>query len=186
MTDEQIKEIALANGFKLKEQPNGDVGLNPYVYDFARALISSEFDKLNTDLLTNTVSWFKEAKPEPTSKDICVQLGCHYEEMSEMCAVLFDEDNAISLTDSGEYLKQSDGAEELLVDDKVELLDALADQIVTAVGVAYMMGFDIIGALTEVNASNWSKFESGKAVTDENGKIKKGSEYFPPDLTKFV
>ena len=39
MTNDQIKEIALANGFKLKEQPNGTKDLNPYVYDFARALI---------------------------------------------------------------------------------------------------------------------------------------------------
>lgn len=38
MTNEQIKDIALANGFKLKEQPNGEMDLNPYVYDFARAL----------------------------------------------------------------------------------------------------------------------------------------------------
>ena len=36
MTNEQIREIALANGFKLKEQPNGEMDLNPYVYEFAR------------------------------------------------------------------------------------------------------------------------------------------------------
>lgn len=35
MNNERIKEIALANGFKLKEQPNGEMDLNPYVYDFA-------------------------------------------------------------------------------------------------------------------------------------------------------
>lgn len=51
MTNEQIKEIALANGFKLKEQPNGDMDLNPYVYDFARALISSEFNKVRETTL---------------------------------------------------------------------------------------------------------------------------------------
>ena len=38
MTNDQIKEVALANGFKLKEQPCGEMDLNPYVYDFARAL----------------------------------------------------------------------------------------------------------------------------------------------------
>ena len=38
MTNEQIKEIALANGFRLKEQPDGEMDLNPYVYEFARAL----------------------------------------------------------------------------------------------------------------------------------------------------
>lgn len=40
MTNDQIKEIALANGFKLKEQPSGEMDLNPYVYDFARALLA--------------------------------------------------------------------------------------------------------------------------------------------------
>lgn len=52
MTNEQIKELALANGFKLKEQPNGDKDLSPYVYDFARALISSEFNKVRETTLS--------------------------------------------------------------------------------------------------------------------------------------
>lgn len=39
MTNEQIKQIALACGFNLKEQPTGEMDLNPYVYDFARELI---------------------------------------------------------------------------------------------------------------------------------------------------
>ena len=39
MTNDQIKEIALANGFKLKERPSGEMDLNPYVYEFAKALL---------------------------------------------------------------------------------------------------------------------------------------------------
>lgn len=39
MNNVTIKRIALANGFKLKKQSNGEMDLNPYVYDFARALI---------------------------------------------------------------------------------------------------------------------------------------------------
>jgi len=38
MHREQIKELALANGFKLKTQPDGTEDLNPYVYEFARAV----------------------------------------------------------------------------------------------------------------------------------------------------
>ena len=34
-----IKEVALECGFKLKEQPNGELDLNPYVYTFADRLI---------------------------------------------------------------------------------------------------------------------------------------------------
>ena len=34
-----IKDVALECGFKLKEQPNGELDLNPYVYTFADKLI---------------------------------------------------------------------------------------------------------------------------------------------------
>lgn len=38
MENSQIKEIALANGFSLKEQLGGHMDLNPYVYEFAQAI----------------------------------------------------------------------------------------------------------------------------------------------------
>lgn len=38
MNKETIKQIALANDFKLKEQANGEMDLNPYVYEFANAI----------------------------------------------------------------------------------------------------------------------------------------------------
>lgn len=41
MNNEQIKQLALQNGFKLKKQSDGTMDLNPYVYDFARALLNS-------------------------------------------------------------------------------------------------------------------------------------------------
>lgn len=50
MTNEQIKEIALANGFKLKEQPNGEMDLNPYVYDFARALMVGSLQNIKASV----------------------------------------------------------------------------------------------------------------------------------------
>lgn len=43
MDNNKIQELALAHGFKLKEQPNGEMALNPYVFDFAKALISAAF-----------------------------------------------------------------------------------------------------------------------------------------------
>ncbi len=39
MNKATIKRIALDNGFKLKKQEDGTMDLNPYVYDFARALV---------------------------------------------------------------------------------------------------------------------------------------------------
>ena len=38
MDIQKIKELALANGFKLKEQSSGNMDLNAYVYDFANAI----------------------------------------------------------------------------------------------------------------------------------------------------
>lgn len=146
---------------------------------------------LNTDPLTDTVNWFKEAKPEPTKKDALVQQGCHFEEVVEHLASIGIEnedlyDLSVDLKSNTRLQTDHTITNFMNTINTLELLDALADQIVTAVGVAYMMGFDIIGALKEVNASNWSKFENGKAVTDENGKIIKGGGYFKPELGKFV
>lgn len=138
---------------------------------------------LNQDPLTDTLNWFKEAKPEPTDKDKLTQIGCHYEEVGEMNEALLGEDTWQMEKLSNHYKAARQVPHQM---NKLELLDSLADQIVTAVGVAYMMGFDITGALTEVNASNWSKFVDGRAVTDENGKIIKGSGYFKPELDRFV
>ena len=133
--------------------------------------------------------WFKAAKPNPSTADACVQIGCHYEEVSEMSAALNDVEYDIADTALEYKMKHSlhlGAVEELSADARVELLDALCDQIVTAVGAAYMMGMDIEGALAEVNRSNWSKFEGGVPVFNEHGKIAKGVEYTPPELSDYI
>ena len=134
--------------------------------------------------------WFKAAKPNPSTADVCVQLGCHYEEVSEMSAVLYDDvEYALADTAILYKIKHSEYigvVEKLSADARVELLDALCDQVVTAVGVAYMMGMDIEGALAEVNRSNWSKFKDGVPVFNEHGKIVKGVEYTPPELSDYI
>ena len=136
-------------------------------------------------------AWFQAAKPNPSTADACVQIGCHYEEVSEMGAALCDDDVACELADTALLYKMNnicyiDAIEELNADARVELLDALCDQIVTAVGVAYMMGMDIEGALAEVNRSNWSKFKGGVPVFNAQGKIAKGAEYTPPELSDYI
>ena len=141
-------------------------------------------------MIHNIKEWFKAAKPNPSTADVCVQIGCHYEEVSEMSAVLYDdveyalESTALNYQMHGSLYLGT--VEELSADARVELLDALCDQIVTAVGVAYMMGMDIEGALAEVNRSNWSKFEGGVPVFNEQGKIAKGVEYTPPELSDYI
>ena len=127
--------------------------------------------------------WFKRAVPEPTDKNRAVQYGVHIEEINEM----FVAENGAASYELTEWANEyKTGQHKLTIENKEEFLDSLCDQIVTAVGVAYMNGFDIVGALQEVNRSNWSKFVNGEPVFDENGKIKKGPDYSPPDLSKFV
>ena len=143
-------------------------------------------------MIHNIKEWFKAAKPNPSTADACVQIGCHYEEVSEMGAALCDDDVACELADTALLYKMNNSGylgavAELSADARVELLDALCDQIVTAVGVAYMMGMDIEGALAEVNRSNWSKFKGGFVpVFNEHGKIVKGAEYTPPELSDYI
>ena len=76
--------------------------------------------------------------------------------------------------------------EDIYVKDRKELLDSLADQIVTATGVGVFLGMNVPGALAEVNRSNYSKFEDGEPIFNENKKVMKGKDYTPPDLTPFI
>ena len=142
----------------------------------------------------DTVEWFKKAKPEPSAKDLSTQIGVHFEEVAEMAAALKSEDPAVAsyiqdattfLNNLAEYLKATENP--VIIPDRVELLDSLCDQVVTAVGVAVCAGMDFTGALNEVNRSNFSKFDSeGNPILDINRKIIKGNDYSKPNLTSFV
>ncbi len=47
MNNETIKEIALANGFKLNKQPDGSDDLKPYVYEFAKVVAAHAIANIN-------------------------------------------------------------------------------------------------------------------------------------------
>lgn len=141
--------------------------------------------------IENTVEWFNAAIPNPSREQIAIQVGCHLEEVCEMLeSINLGVSNAmqsLSLESNEFKINPSDYYIHKIEDcDPKALLDSLCDQIVTAVGVAHMMGFDIIGALGEVNRSNFSKFEDGLPVFDANGKIAKGKDYTRPELEPFL
>ena len=143
------------------------------------------------DSITDIKAWFQAAKPEPTAKDALVQQGCHFEEVVEhLTSIGIDSEDLCDLSNdlkSNTGLQTDDAiANYMDTIDNLELLDALCDQIVTATGVAYMMGFDIEGALREVIRSNNSKMVDGKFIFDDNGKIQKPSTFSEPDLTPFI
>lgn len=138
--------------------------------------------------LEKTKQWFEQAIPEPTIEQATIQLGCHMEEFNEMMdsigySCITEEMEVVADSFKMSHSHQVGAVESC---DKEELLDALVDQIVTAVGVGHMMGMDVLGALEEINRSNFSKFEDGKPVFDVNGKITKGKDYVKPNLEKFV
>ena len=136
-----------------------------------------------SDHIAQIKHWFQLAVPTPTDKNRAVQIGCHFEETQEMLDAL---GCGPDLESTAHYFKKvSTGVSGDTVDRK-ELLDAICDQIVTAVGVAHMFGMDIDGALAEVTRSNWSKFVDGKPVFDANGKIAKPPTFSPADVAPFT
>ena len=67
MNKQYIKDVALECGFKLKEQPDGSMDLNPYVYTFADKLIKQTHISLLSDFkdtLTDVTSQIDDALSE--------------------------------------------------------------------------------------------------------------------------
>lgn len=140
--------------------------------------------------LKMTKRWFELAVPKPTPDNLRVQLGCHFEEVVEMLAELAGVDAksemlrleaSLALHALAEALKANEA--ELKVTSRVDLLDALADQIVTGTGVGHMLDMDIPEGMARVNKSNFSKFDdNGKPIFKDNGKIAKSSNFQEPDF----
>ena len=76
----------------------------------------------------------------------------------------------------------------LLMEDRVEQLDALLDFIVVTIGAIYSGGFDGEGGWREVMATNLAKIdrETGKVRKREDGKVLKPVGWTAPDLEPFL
>lgn len=62
----------------------------------------------------------------------------------------------------------------------------LADLVIVAYGAALTMGIDLDKALLKVHESNMSKLVDGKPVMRPDGKVLKGPNYLPPDMSRCV
>jgi predicted HAD superfamily Cof-like phosphohydrolase len=70
---------------------------------------------------------------------------------------------------------------------QVECLKELADLVYVCYQYAENMGWDLDEALNLVHLSNMSKLdEDGKPIYREDGKVLKGPNYKPPDLSELV
>lgn len=140
--------------------------------------------------IQSIIRWFEIAKPEPTKKDVLTQIGCHFEEVSEMTSELSMPNMTQDLSGSADWFKSDRAYWENV--DEVALLDALCDQVVTAIGVGVLAGFDMAKAIKEVDRSNWTKFakdEDGRPVPyiRPDGKIGKNPDtYQDPELEPFL
>jgi predicted HAD superfamily Cof-like phosphohydrolase len=143
--------------------------------------------------------WHNRARPNPNDENFNVQLGCHMEEFVEMIESLrftHKNGNGVEIPGKNSALYQhvkefADGLKSgritAHIADTKGLLDAMADQIVTAVGVGHCANTDIVQAVNIVNTSNWSKFDSnGNPYFDQGGKILKGPNYKAPDLSDCI
>ena len=71
--------------------------------------------------------------------------------------------------------------------DLLEVADALTDILYVTYGAGQAFGIDLDKCFDEVQNSNMSKLdENGKPIYNESGKVMKGSNYFKPDLSKYV
>ena len=76
----------------------------------------------------------------------------------------------------------------LLMEDRVEQLDALLDFIAVTIGAIHSGGFDGEGGWREVIGTNLAKIdkETGKVRKREDGKVLKPIGWVPPELAPFV
>tara|TARA_R100000231_G_C5205604_1_gene128863 strand:+ start:128 stop:508 length:381 start_codon:yes stop_codon:yes gene_type:complete len=73
-------------------------------------------------------------------------------------------------------------------EDLVEVCDAIIDLTYVIYGMVVQHGLTEVfdKMFEEVHKSNMSKLENGKVLTRSDGKILKGSEYFKPNLKKYL
>lgn len=79
----------------------------------------------------------------------------------------------------GEYLEAESH------DDTGSIARELADIVYAAYGTAHVYGIDLDEAIAEVHRANMTRLSpSGSYVTNDQGKVLKGSAYRPPDMAR--
>ena len=100
MNRQQIKDLALAHGFKLKVQDANTMDLNPYVYEFAEALIA----KANESAL-----FYKEQyeKADRECTKLAMRKAKANEREKDFIAYMHDAQKWFDRHDPNGYLKSS-------------------------------------------------------------------------------
>lgn len=144
---------------------------------------------------TRTARWLEACGKRPGMQAASVQVGCHLEEVCEFLRTLrIDSEGYAQLihrtvTDLEWFaskLKKGEQTVHIPLHLRVDALDALCDQEVTANGIAYLSEFDKPAADAAVLASNEAKLIDGKPLILEGGKIGKPEGWKAPNLESFV
>ena len=99
---------------------------------------------------------------------------------------LWDMQRALILEEGSEFLTAADEcfADPENMQRREELIKELSDLVFVCYQFAATYGIDLDKAMTLVFESNLSKLdEQGKPIYREDGKVLKGPNYAPPDLT---
>lgn len=139
--------------------------------------------------IKRTLRWHELAVPTPQENNKRISFGVHTEEFLEMFDCIEIPEVQDLFLETKRMLKllstqlKENKEIKVVVTDRKELLDAMADQIVTGVGICRMYDLKISEGLSEVNDSNYSKFdENGNPIFNEHGKVAKGPNYKKPNL----
>ena len=99
----------------------------------------------------------------------------------------FPDDRIVNLRNSLIEEELSELKEAVKNKDITEVADALTDILYVTYGAGHAYGIDLDKCFDEVQKSNMSKLgEDGKPIYHENGKVKKGPNYFKPNFKKFL
>ena len=128
-----------------------------------------------TTVQASIIEWFKTCKPEPKEIDVVVQIGVHFEEVTEMLSALLTVDSLTPATIeqlrvTNEAMLQlanhfKNSATEISlkgmdIDTQELLLDTVRDQAVTGMGICTFLNPDYNGALIGVSKSNHNQYDS--------------------------
>lgn len=111
----------------------------------------------------------------PSKEEVALRTDLILEEWDEVCNELYPQE----LIPAG--LNKPVWVDVAL--NKQKLAKELADLLYVVYGTADSFGIPIDEVFAEVHASNMSKLVDGKPVKREDGKVLKGPNYKPPDLS---
>jgi predicted HAD superfamily Cof-like phosphohydrolase len=142
---------------------------------------------MSIETLPSVQDWQRAACPQPTPETMSKGLGYFLEEFNEtLKAVKLDEAHDHLRRDAWtllEHLAHSlkAGQASVVAMDRAEVIDGLADTIVTAVGFGYRAGMNVPEATERVNRANWAKYVGGVPLKNNAGKVIKPEGWVPPD-----